>query len=139
MKENYLIIHKKDAIRIAKQYAKLFKPGDVIALYGNLGVGKTFFVQNVCKAMGIKDEVSSPSYVLLNQYQGEILVNHYDLYRLQFADEVYELGMFEHLDRTLVFIEWPEIAIELLPEKTWHFHFDYQENMTRSLIVEHLD
>ncbi len=139
MKNTYSIKSKADTNKIARYYAKHFKTGDVVALYGNLGVGKTYFVQQVCKALGINDEVSSPSYVLLNQYQGEILVNHYDLYRLQFPEEVYELGLFEHLNRTIVFIEWPEIAKNILPPHTYHFHFNYSENDLRVLEVEHIE
>lgn len=137
MEEIVVINNKNDMIRLAKKYAKLFKPGDLIALYGNLGVGKTYFVQKTCKALNVTEDVSSPSYVLLNEYSGIYPINHYDLYRLQFTDEVYELGILEHLSQSITFIEWPEIAEQILPKHTYHFYFDYLENNKRKVVVKH--
>ncbi|HOE91212.1 MAG TPA: tRNA (adenosine(37)-N6)-threonylcarbamoyltransferase complex ATPase subunit type 1 TsaE [Candidatus Cloacimonadota bacterium] len=135
MDKEYLIKSKSDTAKIAKEYAKLFQKGDVIALYGDLGVGKTFFVQSVCQALGIKEIVNSPSYVLLNQYSGDFLIKHFDLYRLQYPEEVYELGIFEDLEKTIIFIEWPQIAESILPANTWFFHFEYYGKTQRKLHI----
>jgi len=133
--EKYLIKTAKEAESVAKKYASLFRKGDVVALFGELGVGKTFFVQNVCKELGIKEVVSSPSYVLLNQYKGDIPIKHYDLYRLQYLEEVFELCMFEDLDETIIFVEWPQIAESILPANTWHFYFEYDNDFKRKLHI----
>ena len=91
--------------------------------FGELGVGKTFLFRMYVKELGIKRVVSSPSYVLLNQYKGDIPIKHYDLYRLQYLGKVFELCMFEDLDETIIFVEWPQIAESILPANTCAFLF----------------
>ncbi len=135
IKQTYHIQTKKDAIRIAKEYSKIIKVGDIVALHGNLGVGKTFFVQNICNKWHINDQISSPSYVLLNQYGSDLKINHYDLYRIQFPDECFELGILENHVSVITFIEWPEIVMELLPKTTYHFYFTYGSEKDRFLTV----
>lgn len=135
MTQTYHIKSKKDAVKIAKEYSKIIKLGDIVALHGNLGVGKTFFVQNICKNWNIPDQVSSPSYVLLNQYGTDVKVNHYDLYRIQFPDECFELGILENHLSVITFIEWPEIVSDLLPKSTYHFYFTYGDENDRFLTV----
>lgn len=132
-----LLKNKRDTALLAKKMAALLSKGSVVALYGQLGVGKTYFVNRLCHYMKIKDDVSSPSYVLLNCYQGSIPVFHYDLYRLQFVDEVFELGIEENYDRGITLIEWPEIAESILPENTWHFHFESMDLQTRKVLIVH--
>jgi tRNA threonylcarbamoyl adenosine modification protein YjeE len=112
-----------DTIDLAGKTAALCRAGDVIALHGELGTGKTFFTQHLCRFLGIDEIVSSPSYVLVNLYNGELPVTHADLYRLSSYEEVLELGLAEMFEGRLTLIEWPEVASEMLPAITVHLKF----------------
>jgi len=93
--------------------------GDVVALRGDLGAGKTTLARHLIRAFAGDDalEVPSPTYALMQTYSTQRFeVCHYDLYRLADGAELYELGFQEHLDNTVTIIEWPEIAVELLPD-----------------------
>lgn len=100
----------KDAVSdLAKKIALQLIPGDVILLRGQLGAGKTFFTTELCKSLGVKTIVNSPSYVLLNEYAGKYKILHYDLYRLSMSEEAFELGILDNIDENITIIEWPEI------------------------------
>lgn len=94
--------------------------GQVVALKGELGAGKTTLIKAICKGAGIPDDVivCSPSYTLINEYEGEIPVYHFDLYRLEGAKDIHELGYDEYLEGDgLSLIEWADIAPEILPSE----------------------
>ncbi len=129
------LLSRRDTTNLAKKLAKLLNNGDIIALHGNLGVGKTYFVQKLCKALGSNDDVSSPSYVIQNIYNGNFTIYHFDLYRLISTDEVLELGLEENFIHGITIIEWPEIAIPLLPRNTWHLYFEYVKDNQRKVKI----
>ena len=92
------------------------RPGDVVALTGELGAGKTCFVQGAARALGVTERVTSPSFVLRRDYEGRIGVVHLDVYRLDSLREVVELGFDDLFDRHRVtFIEWGDAVRSLLP------------------------
>ena len=85
------------------------KAGDVIAMYGGLGAGKTAFVRGLAEGMGIKSRVSSPTFTIVNEYPGEIPLFHFDMYRLSDSDELFEIGWEDYLIRGGVCaVEWSE-------------------------------
>lgn len=96
--------------QVAEKVSHLLKH-NILLLKGNLGAGKTTFTKFLLKTLGSTDEVSSPTYAIVNEYtapQGSIF--HFDLYRMKSVDEVYDIGMDEYLDRAwLCIVEWPEI------------------------------
>lgn len=104
--------------QLAANIARALQPGDGIALKGPLGAGKTAFARALIRAMGVGEEVPSPTFTLLQSYQtpaGPEIV-HFDLYRLESPDDVWELGWDELVDRDIVLIEWPErLRAEQLP------------------------
>lgn len=124
LKERFLN-SKKDTDDFAREVASNLKVGDVLALYGELGSGKTYFTQQLCKFLDVKENVSSPSYVLMNEYSGKYPIRHLDLYRLDTQDDVMELGLYELFDDAVTIIEWAELAREFLPENTIHIHFEF--------------
>ena len=125
MQEERILKSEDDTITFAKELAPLIKKGDVLALYGELGTGKTFFTQQLCKFLGVKENVSSPSYVLMNEYKGIYTIRHLDLYRLDGAEEVLELGLYDLYEDAITIIEWPEIADGMLPNNTIHIYFEF--------------
>ena len=92
--------------------------GTVLCLAGDLGAGKTLFVQNLAKAMGVTEEVTSPTFNLMIVYEGRMTIYHFDLYRLESELELEEIGFYEYTDNPqgLVVIEWPDKFPEALPE-----------------------
>lgn len=101
---------------IAATVAGALRLGDVVALTGELGAGKTCFVQGAAEALGVPDRVTSPSFVLRREYQGRLPVLHLDVYRLSTLQEVLDIGYEEALDRDWVtFIEWGDAMRPLLP------------------------
>jgi tRNA threonylcarbamoyladenosine biosynthesis protein TsaE len=117
---------KKATQELARKVARNLVKGSVLALYGQLGTGKTFFTQKLCKILGISEIVSSPSYVLMNEYKAKLPIFHLDLYRLTSLDEVLELGLEELFESGITIIEWPEVAEEMLPPNTIRIKFDLQ-------------
>jgi tRNA threonylcarbamoyladenosine biosynthesis protein TsaE len=106
-----------DTRQLAATVAGALRPGDVVSLTGELGAGKTCFVQGAAPALGVTDRVTSPSFLLRRDYQGDLAtVLHLDVYRLDTLGEVLDLGYEELGDRErITFIEWGDAARQLLP------------------------
>jgi len=101
---------------LAAAIAELARAGDVILLAGDLGAGKTAFVQGFGAALGVAERITSPTYTLVSQYQGRLELNHLDVYRLDQVDEVNDLGLAEMLDDGgVTLIEWGDTIIPALP------------------------
>ncbi|HYZ10987.1 MAG TPA: tRNA (adenosine(37)-N6)-threonylcarbamoyltransferase complex ATPase subunit type 1 TsaE [Actinomycetota bacterium] len=103
---------------VAAALAELLVPGDVISLTGDLGAGKTTFVQGAARKLGVTDQVASPTFVLVREYRGEVPVYHLDVYRLDRLQEVIDLGFEDLLDPAgVVFVEWGDAIAPLLPDE----------------------
>lgn len=108
-----------------KQIGASLPKDAILALTGNLGAGKTTFVQGLASGLGIKDQVQSPTFILLNLYEG---LAHFDLYRLKSSADFINLGFEEYFSSNCICaIEWPEKIENLLPPETIHIHFDYEK------------
>lgn len=116
--EAYLTTRKEEeTVQIGAVLGKIISEPLVIALRGDLGVGKTVFVRGAAAGLGVQEQVSSPTFVLLKIYQGRLPVYHFDFYRLSPGEETDELGFEEYLPGDgAAFIEWSERLPELLPE-----------------------
>ncbi|AZR71988.1 tRNA (N6-adenosine(37)-N6)-threonylcarbamoyltransferase complex ATPase TsaE [Anoxybacter fermentans] len=106
----------EETVDFGKKLGKLIEPGMVILLIGDLGAGKTCLAGGILKALGVEDYVTSPTYTLVNEYWGSLPVAHFDLYRLDEPDQLFDIGFEEYLDgERVVLIEWPERANGYLP------------------------
>jgi len=103
-----------------------------------MGVGKTTLIKEICKQLSINDIISSPTYSLVNEYQGkDTLVYHFDFYRILEEEEAYDIGFEEYLDTDAwVFIEWPDKVSNLLPEKCTEISIVLEKNGTRKLSIK---
>jgi len=110
--------NEKGTEELAIKFAEEIRNGQVIVLNGNLGSGKTFFIKKLMQHFGI-NYVSSPSFAIVNEYEGRIKVYHFDFYRLKNINELYDIGWQDYLndDEAVIFIEWGELINEALPKK----------------------
>ena len=108
---------------LAATIAGALRPGDVVALTGELGAGKTCFVQGAARALGVTDRVTSPSFVLRREYEGTFPILHMDIYRLATLQDVVDIGYEEAFDESrITFIEWGDAMSPLLP----HDHLEVE-------------
>ena len=120
-----------------RAFAGGLRPGDVVALTGTLGSGKTKFVAGVCLGLGIRGHVTSPTFTLINEYPAEFgLVAHIDMYRINGMKEVAELGLEEYFNsRCVCLIEWAEAVLGFLPPARFHVSFAHGGSESERVIL----
>lgn len=123
--------------RFGRKLAEDLKKGDIVALIGPLGSGKTCLTQGICAGLGIKELVTSPSFVIINQYTGKFWVYHFDLYRLENKKELIDLGYEEFFyDRGVCIVEWAEKIRELLPKRRIEIYLEIISENKRKIVVK---
>ncbi len=134
-----IIYTKSEISQISKQILEKI-PRTIIAFYGEMGAGKTTLIKSLVKELGGTDEVSSPSFGLVNEYlypNGELLGYHFDFYRLNNETEAFDIGLEEYFNQDVwIFIEWPEKIGNLLPENCTKFHIRVVDEQTRELKLQ---
>ena len=140
-----ILSSEKKIEELASQLLKKLKPGNIVFLYGEMGVGKTTFVRYLINKFQEDDnlritEVTSPTFNLLNEYQlHKIKINHYDLFRIKSNREIKDLGLFENNNNSITLIEWPEI-IEKKPKNLIELIFEYEkDHSSRSVQIKGLN
>ena len=130
------IFSLQDLDNAAKRFLELAAGKTVIAFSGELGAGKTTFIQAICRNLGIKVEVNSPTFSLVNEYftpEGNSIF-HFDLYRIETPEELFDMGYEEYFySGSLCLIEWPEKAKKLIPENALWVKITIGENEARQL------
>lgn len=120
--------NESETINLGVKIASSLKNGDVIALYGDLGSGKTRLVKGICLGLDVKQMVNSPTFIIVNEYNSTKFHNifHFDLYRLKSEEEILAMGFDDYMkNRGIVIIEWPEHAERLLPPGTIKIHISH--------------
>ena len=130
----------KDTECFGKEFADSLKPGQVVALIGPLGAGKTTLTKAIAKGLGITETLSSPTFTIVCEYEtGRLPLYHFDVYRVHDEDELFEMGFEEYFHRNGVcLIEWADLVMDLLPKDTIILKLDYGEN-DETRIVELLE
>ena len=133
-----IIKSEEETILTAKNFAKKIEIGDVVLLNGDLGSGKTFFVKSICKGFCIEN-VSSPSFAIINEYHNKIKIVHFDFYRIKKVEELYDIGFHEYLSgENIVFIEWSNMFPDILPKCNYQIDLKFVNNTSREIsIVKH--
>ncbi len=113
----YISKNEQDTINFAKDFASKLNKGDIVVLSGELGSGKTKFVQGVLEYFGLDSEISSPTFTIVNEYsKNDINIYHFDVYRLADIDEFYAMGGDEYFANGICLIEWGEMIESILPK-----------------------
>jgi tRNA threonylcarbamoyladenosine biosynthesis protein TsaE len=123
-----------------KEIGKTLKDRDIVAFYGELGSGKTQLIKGICSALGVKDVVNSPTFIIVNEYVSADKTNiyHFDLYRLKSSDEVTEMGFDDYINyRGIILIEWPELIESFLPFGTQKIVISHIENSENSRNIKY--
>ena len=131
--DKIILSSEKKTEELANKLLKKFKLGDIVFLYGEIGVGKTTFVRYLIngfqKENNIKlTEVTSPTFNIINEYEiNQTKINHYDLFRLKSVEETKNLGLFDNLTNSITLVEWPQIIKEK-PKNLIEFDFKYEND-----------
>lgn len=120
--ERILCRSPEETRAVAARLAAECPDGAVLCLHGDLGAGKTCFVQGIARAAGVRRPVGSPTFTLVNEYRGRRGLAHIDLYRVRGAVDAFSLGLEDYLEHYpgIVAIEWAERAADFMPENAWH-------------------
>lgn len=125
-----------ETLQIGRTLGERLKPGDTVLLIGDLGAGKTCFIQGLCAGLGVKEAVTSPTFTLINEYEGRLPVAHFDLYRLDDPEAVLDLGFDEYIDSDSVcLIEWADKFPEVMPAEAIVVRIEIREGDGREVVV----
>lgn len=114
--QEYLTHSEAETEQAGADFARALPDGKVVAMYGELGSGKTAFVRGMARGMGLTCRVSSPTFTIVNEYEGRIPLFHFDMYRLDSADELFDIGWDDYLERGGVCaVEWSENVADAIP------------------------
>ena len=147
IKNSIIDISSEETTReLAKNFSNYLKGGEIIFLYGEMGVGKTTFVKYLINQLLVKKnlqttEVTSPTFNLLNEYEvDKLIIKHYDLFRLKNESEIKNLDLFDQNKNTITLIEWPELIEKENVKKTIDLVFNYENELNnRSVKIDGLD
>ena len=137
----YITKSKDETENIAKEIALSAKRGDLFALSGDLGSGKTTFTKGFARGLGVEEEITSPTFVIFKQYRAKAPINnfvHVDCYRLESSADAESVGLLEIIEQknSIVLIEWPEKIMEAIPKEAKLLNFEYIDENTRRITIE---
>lgn len=125
MKE-FRTFSEAETIETGYKLGGILKAGDVVCINGDLGTGKTAFTKGIAQALGIDGYITSPTFTIVNEYDGTLNLYHFDVYRIASPDEMFEIGFDEYLDgKGVVVIEWSDLIAEIIPPR--HIRVDIEK------------
>lgn len=135
--EQYISNSPLETEKIAEDFAKTLKGGEVIAFNGGLGMGKTCFVRGLAKGLGFNGDVTSPTFAIVNEYLGgKHNLYHFDMYRIESWDDLYSIGYFDYLSSGgILAVEWSENIGEALEENTIYIEIENLGDNKRSIKI----
>ena len=138
MKKEFITHGEQETFKTGEELGASVKQGDIFALYGDLGTGKTILAKGIARGLGIEEEITSPTFLLLEIHKGRIPMYHFDLYRIGNSNELDEYGFDEywHGDGVSV-IEWADKTGDTLPSSAIKIFITRINNMERKIIIEY--
>lgn len=129
IKRTIPIKNEKETRRFAHELAESLAPGDVLALIGDLGTGKTVLTSYIAEGLGIKRRVNSPTFTIVKEYtDGRMPLYHFDVYRVSDPDELFNIGIDEYFfGEGVCIVEWADLILDILPENTKYIYLAYGE------------
>jgi len=129
--------NENETICEGEKLGRLLEPGAVVAIYGELGAGKTAFTRGIARGLGIGMNVSSPTFTIVNEYPGDVPLFHFDMYRLESENELFDIGWYDYLDREGVcVVEWSEKVPGAFPQDTIKVKIENQGDTCRRLEID---
>ena len=126
-----------ETVALGRCIGERLRGGDCIAFVGGLGAGKTTMTRGIAVGMGLEDDVTSPTFALVNEYRGErISLCHFDMYRITSTDDLETTGFFDYMDEdTVLAVEWSENIKDVLPPDTVYIHIERADEETRKITI----
>ena len=139
----FQIKSESETVKLAAELAAALSPGDIVAMYGDLGTGKTTFCRAAIRALGVEAAVTSPTFTIVKEYEGRLPVYHFDVYRVHDEDDLFEIGYEERFfGEGVCFVEWADLIEGLLEDveenHLYRIRFEYtEEEEGRRMVIEY--
>ena len=128
MIKNIYLDNDKETREIGFKLGKLLKPGSIVCLIGDLGAGKTTMTQSLAEALEVDDYITSPTFTIVNEYEGKMPLYHFDVYRIGCSEEMYDIGFDEYINgEGVCIIEWANIIEDILPDDYLKIELKYKD------------
>lgn len=135
--KEFITSSDKETKILGEKVGENLKPFDIVALIGPLGSGKTTFVKGIAQGLNIKEDITSPTFILVNEYRGRHPLYHIDLYRLDRVQQIEEIGIEEYFEKDgIVIIEWAEKLNELTPKHAKPVYFSFISENQRKIVID---
>lgn len=139
MVEKHDTFSEEETYQLGVRLARLLGPGRAVSLEGDLGAGKTALVKGIAKGLGVRDTITSPTFTLVNTYEGDVNLHHFDVYRIDDPEELYEIGWEEYFNpNDVCIVEWGDRVPQMLPADVMRIRIIRDETQfnKRTIIVE---
>ncbi len=118
----------------AEEFGRQLEGNEIIAMYGDLGAGKTSFTRGLARGLGVEETVSSPTFAIVNEYSGDFPLYHFDMYRIESWNDLDSIGFFDYIDNGVIVIEWSENIEGALPDNVIRVVIEKTENENERII-----
>jgi tRNA threonylcarbamoyladenosine biosynthesis protein TsaE len=126
----------EETIALGRAVGALLKKGDIVAYSGDLGAGKTTMTRGIVQGLGMEDEVTSPTFAIVNEYEGRINVYHFDMYRISSESELWTTGFYDYpLEESIFLVEWTENIRDCIPETAVFIDIKYLGEDSREILI----
>lgn len=135
-KKTFISNSPEETFETAKDFSKELNKGDIVALIGHLGSGKTIFVKGICSGLNASQTPLSPTFSIINEYKGRFTIYHLDFYRIKEIEELYDIGYEDYFnDESICLIEWADLFENILPEKYIRVEIEFGNTENQRIIT----
>ncbi|MEJ8552694.1 tRNA (adenosine(37)-N6)-threonylcarbamoyltransferase complex ATPase subunit type 1 TsaE [Tepidibacter sp. Z1-5] len=136
--EKIYLKNEQETSEIGYRLGQLLNKGDVVCLIGDLGAGKTTITKSIAKALEVDDYITSPTFTIVNEYDGKYPLYHFDVYRISSSEDMYEIGFEEYLyGDGICIIEWANLIEDILPDEYINIELNYKEEGREMILTPH--